>query len=109
MEKIKKLHEISTIDGYLMVKKRALLDLISDKSDLVKLVNEGHTKKAVEAVYPFLYSKIAVVRATAIYVLGELGSKEAAPEIVRCLSDNTWFVREKAVEALQKLFPVSNP
>lgn len=43
------------------------------------------------------------VRAAACECLGNIGKKDAAKAVIRCLNDETWFVRMHAVRAISRL------
>ena len=50
-----------------------------------------------------LKSKNSDVRKAAAVALGEIGSKEAVPHLIKALKDKKWYVRKAAAEALGKI------
>ena len=91
----------SAVDGLIM----ALINWSEEGStrDLAAyaLINIGNP--SVESLINLLYSEKPILRETACYVLGEIGSVDAVEPLIERLNDEDYDVRFSAGEALNKI------
>lgn len=96
-----KFKDPSAVDGLIM----ALTNWSEEDSTrellAYALINIGNP--SVESLIDLLYSEKPIIRGTACYVLGEIGSVDAVEPLIERLNDEDYDVRFSAGEALNKI------
>ncbi|MFH1690975.1 MAG: HEAT repeat domain-containing protein [Candidatus Omnitrophota bacterium] len=74
------------------------------RSWCIKLLSLFTKKQYFEKIKLLTLDSAAEVRATAAECLGEYGNPDAREPLLRCLSDDAWFVKMQAARSLNKIF-----